>query len=171
MEQEIINRFNSYKYDYVKINDDDILSIVYNLFFKRQDKIEEDIIINNPLLCYYFGVYYDIEVYINSKYKKTQMKKYYGKAIENGMIEAMVALGRYYYKCNKYMNMLKYHSMALKQGSNSVLYYLGCYYYYIKDYQQMLEYFLRSVNHGDVRSMNALGSYYQGIKDYELMKK
>jgi len=72
MEQEIINFFTKTTYDqwdYIKIKDENILKIVYKLLIDDdEDFIKEEFIIDNPILCYYYGIYYQNNC--NKKYMK-----------------------------------------------------------------------------------------------------
>ena len=167
MEQQIINyltRSTYEQFEYIKISDN-ILDIVYHLLINNKDLIKEEIIIQNPTLCYYYGIYHQV------RHNGKLLKRYYKKATEYGISEAMDELGYYYCEHNKLNKMKTYYLMAIEKGNKSAMYHLGCYYCSINDYESMINYFMMAINYGDIKSMYAMGTYYEMINNYELMKK
>jgi len=168
MEQQIINFLTEFTYDiwgYVKITDQNTLQIIYNLLINDEDTEEEQTIIQNPILCYYYGIHY------HYRGNKELMKKCYKKAIKYGIIEAMDALAHYYYEHHKQKKMMKYYLLAIENSNKSSMFHLGLYYCNRQDYEQMEKYYLMAANHGHVNSMFYLGDYYQRINNDEKMKK
>jgi len=87
MEQKLIKYFKDC-YLYIKINNVITLTHVYNLFFKKT-KVETDDF-PDPLLYYYYGIYYTINKNTNN------VIKYHTKAIDHGIIRSMYELARHY---------------------------------------------------------------------------
>jgi len=167
MEEQIINFLiekSNGIWTYIKITDNNILSLVYNLLINKEDKVEEKVIHQNPLLYYYYGIYYH---YIDNR---KLLKKYYKTAIENEINEALCPLGDYYDHRSKYEKMKKYHLAAIEHGNIKSMYMLANYYQCQGDYEQMIKYYVMAVEHGDVQSMYQLGLYYQEQKMFELME-
>jgi len=111
MEQQIINKLISRFLDpskkYIKINDPLTLTIVYNLFCNEEEiknlvNRKEPDKIDDPLIYYYYGLYY---TYI--RYNEIKIAKYHSQAIDRGIVQSMHALG-FHYECElKYDLMVK----------------------------------------------------------------
>jgi len=103
----------------------------------------------------------------------TEMEECFILASNQGHIDSMLFLAKYYYNILKYDEMLKYYLMALciDNGNIDALFNLGIYYYEIEYYILMKKYWLMAIEKGDVNSMHWIGSYYSEVEDYTLMKK
>ena len=141
MEQYIINYCKNINVVYIKINNNQSLNIIYDLF-KNSIKIID---IDNDIICLYYGVYYE---HIEKNYD--EMKKYYLMAIEKGNIIAMNIFACYYEYIEKnYDEMKKYFLMAIEKGDNAAMYNLGYYYQYIEyNYDEMKKYYLMAIEKG-----------------------
>jgi len=151
MEQRIINyvtKYSSIKWDYVKINDNNTLEIVYNLLFENKYRLDQEFILNNLVLCYYYGILLHTHYFCDRDIHYIKlMKKCYKKAIEHDISEAMYALGYYY---SDYYDYSRRHSK----------------------YKKVQHYYLMAIERGNKRSMYSLAQHYHyEIKDYQLMKK
>jgi len=167
MEQGIINYLTKVIYnqwDYIRIPDDRSLEIIYNLLINKQDNEEEEVILQNPIMSYYYGIYYQRS---NDGYLS---KRYYKKAIENEISEAMTALGYHYYLKRKYDKMTEYYLMAIKRSNKRSMYYLGLYYFHMQDQEQMEKYLLMAIDHHHVKSMSTLADYYGYKENFDKMK-
>jgi len=167
MEEIIINYLkcnNVYKDYYLKINDNSTLTIIYNLLINKKDAQQDKVIMKNPLLCYYYGLYHQI----NNNNKA--MRKYYKKSIEYQITEAMVALG-WSYNLIKPEKTKRYFLMAIESGNKPAMHSMALYYQERKDYESMIKYYLMAIDHGYVKSMNSLGQYYKENGNYDQMMK
>jgi len=107
MEQKIINYLETLKYgnyEYIKITDSTTLGIIYQLLINNKSNLKETDVIKNPILCYYYDIYYYkyLSFKINDK-----IKNYFKIAFDNGINEAMYILGYYYYENYKDEKMKK----------------------------------------------------------------
>jgi len=144
MEQEIITFLTETcdeQWDYIKITDDDTLNIVHDLLIEYGVifEEEEEIIYQNPILCYYYGIHYHREEF------PLASKKYYKQAIRNGISEAMDALGYHYYKFKNYGKMEKYYLMAIEHGNKKSMYHLAEQYRSNENYRIMKKYYLMAI--------------------------
>jgi len=158
MEQEImyfLDKNTMYQWEYIKINDDYTLKIVYDLLIHSEDKLTNEIIFQDPLLCYYYGIYH------HHKRSIWFLKKYYINAIKHGIAAAMDALGYHYYQWKNYEKAKKYYLMAIEQGNKRSMYNIAEYYRDDQDYEHMEEYYLMAINQGHVKSMYRLAEYYE----------
>jgi len=167
MEESIQKYLELNKYNYIKIENHEIINHIYNLY--KYDIDERDTFkMEDSIIDLYYGVYYKI------KKNYEQMKKYYLIAIEKGNSDAMYNLGFYYQETKKdYKKMKKYYLMAIEKGHCKAMNSLGFYYQDKKnDYEQMKKYYLMAIEKGHRVVMYNLGFYYQTIeKNYEQMKK
>jgi len=167
MEEFIQNYLESNSYKYIKIENNEIINHIYNLY--KYDIDERDTFkMEDSIIDLYYGIYY------KTKKDYKQMKKYYLMAIEKGNDIAMNDLGFHYCTVKKdYEQMKKYLLMAIEKGDGDAMYNLGIYYRYVeKDYEQMKKYYLMATEKGDGDAMCNLGIYYRYVeKDYVQMKK
>jgi len=168
MEEYIITKLNHYKLKYMKIENENSLEKIYNLFKNifKNNIFEEP---STDIEYFYYGVYYKI---IEENYDL--MKKYYLMAIELNHPNSIVNLAYYYEIIEKnYDLMKKYYLMAIKLNNSSAMYYLALYYKNTeKNYDLMKKYYLMAIGLNNSIAMNNLGYYYQYIeKNYDLMKK
>jgi hypothetical protein len=154
-------------YNYIKIENHEIINHIYNLY--KYDIDERNTFkMEDSIIDLYYGVYYEI------KKNYEQMKKYYLMAIGKGNGNAMYNLGLYYDDIEKdYEQMKKYYLMSIEKGNENAMNNIGYYYKNIeKDYELMKKYYLMAIEKGNGTAMNNIGHYYKNIeKDYEQIKK
>jgi len=164
MEEYIITKLNKYNSKCVKIENENSLEKIYNLF--KSNIYEEP---STDVEYLYYGVYYQ---YTEKNYDL--MKKYYLMAIELNHSDAMNNLADYYeYTEKNYDLMKKYYLMAIELNHSDAMDNLAYYYNIVeKNYDLMKKYYLMAIelNHSD--AMDNLAQYYQWTeKNYDLMKK
>jgi len=167
MEEFIQDFVEKNNYNYCKIENQESIKLIYNLYYHGINGREKSEIEDSEIDLYY-GVYYRI------KKDYGQMKKYYLMAIEKGNKASMNNLG-HYYRCieKNYKQAEKYYLMAIENNSSIAMANLGYYYQYVeKDYKQMKKYYLMAIENNHCGAMNNLGYYYQNIKKkYRRVKK
>jgi len=164
MEEYIINILEKYDLKYVKIENENSLEKIYNLF--KNNIFEEP---STDVEYYYYGNYYDE---IEENYDL--MKKYYLMAIELNHSYAMYNLAQHYqYPEKNYELMKKYYLMAIELNHSYAMYNLASYYGYTeKNYDLMKKYFLMAIELNNSNAMYWLADYYKYTeKNYDLMKK
>jgi len=164
MEEHFITTLKQYYLNYVKIENENSLEKIYNLF--KNNIFKEP---STDIEYFYYGVYYQ---YTEKNYDL--MKKYYLMAIELNNSNAMYYLALYYqYIENNYELMKKYYLMAIELNNSDAMDNLAHFYdTFEKNYDLMKKYYLMAIelNHSD--AMNNLAFYYQLTeKNYDLMKK
>jgi len=168
MEQDIIKKLKTDKWsqwDYLKINNNETLTIIYNLLVNRINKLEEIFVLQDPVLCYYYGIYYHIN------FERKLAKKYYKKAVQYGVSEAMDALGQYHqYYYSPVTKVVKYYLMAIEHNNRRSMFNLGRFYEKLKNYESMVQYYQLASKHSCINSMSRLARYYQRKGNYQSMK-
>ena len=136
MEEFIQNYLELNNYNYIKIENHEIINHIYNLYKYGIDE-RDTFKMEDGIIDLYYGIHYEI------KKNYELMKKYYLTAIEKDNCDAMNYLGLYYGKIEKdYKQMKKYYLMAIKKGNDTAMYNLGLYYKEIeKDYKRMKKYY------------------------------
>jgi len=168
MEELFISELNKYNLIYLKIENENSLEKIYNLFKNifKNNIFEEP---STDIEYFYYGVYYET---IGKNYDL--MKKYYLMAIELNNSKAMNNLAGYYQYIEKnYDLMKKYYLMAIQLNNPDAMYYLADYYETIeKNYDLMKKYYLMAIELNNSDAMDNLADYYRYTeKNYELMKK
>ncbi len=106
--------------------------------------------------------------------------QYYLMAIEEGSVNAMNKLGRFYKEQSMYgpntiqstKLMAKYYLMAIQNGSSYAMRKMGHYYSDEENYDLMKYFYELAFSHGDIKVAFYLGDYYQHIEpNKSLMKK
>ena len=113
MEQYIIDFCKKNNIEYVKIDNEHSLNIIYDLF-KNSIKIID---IDNDIICLYYGVYYE---HIEKNYD--EMKKYYLMAIEKGHDGVKTNLLKYYKNNMKNVNINDAVKILNKLGEHQLKY-------------------------------------------------
>jgi len=160
MEKLFITELNKYNLKYVKIENENSLEKIYNLF----KNIFKNIFNEEPttdIEYFYYGVYYQ---YTEKNYDL--MKKYYLMAIELNDSNAMNNLGYYYQYIEKnYDLMKKYYLMAIELNKYYAMHYLARYYEVIeKNYDLMKKYYLMAIELNHSNAMFNLCWYYEFIE-------
>lgn len=127
MEKFIQQYLKDNGYGYAKINNDNDLKIIYDLYHDNIICENTDKLSSNVLRRY--AMYYQI------KKDDVNMLKYYLLAIDKGDTNAMNNLAQCYVEKNDYDNMLKYYLMAVDKGDTDGMCKLGDYYYEQNDYK------------------------------------
>ena len=90
-----------------------------------------------------WNIMFKLEEYKHSNKDDKELSiKYFLAEIKKDDVDAMNALGFYYYNVCDYENMMKYLMMAIEKGNDEAMHWLGIYYRYTKDNKNMLKYFL-----------------------------
>jgi len=152
MEEYIINILEKYDLKYVKIENNNSLAKIYNLF--KSNIFEEPSTVIEYLYC---GVYYDTEENYDL------MKKYYLMAINLNHSDAMYYLALYYEITEEnYDLMKKYYLMAIKLNNSSAMSNLADYYEENeKNYDLMKKYCLMAIELNNSDAMDYLADYYE----------
>lgn len=114
-EQQFIKHLKNIGLTYIKINNDDLLEKIYDLYVNgNMIDINNFYLEDKSILLLYVGAYYET---IEKNYEL--MKKYYLMAIELNYYNAMYNLGYYYKYIEKnYELMEKYFSMVIEIDNN-----------------------------------------------------
>ena len=166
MEQQIIDILKKNNHKYIKIETQESIQTIFNLFVNAKFNDESRL---NDIELFYYGVYYQ---FINIDYNL--MKKYYLMAIQHGDSTSMNNLGWYYHEIDEDYDLTKkYYLMVIQHDQSSAMTNLGSHYGDIeKNYDLMKKYYLMAIEHGDSGAMNNLGWYYENIEqNYNLAKK
>jgi len=164
MEELLITELKNYGLIYLKIENENSLEKIYNLF--KSNIFEEP---STDVEYLYYGAYYK-----NNEKKFDLMKKYYLMSIKLNNSYAMYNLAQHYQYIEKnYELMKKYYLMAIELNHSGAMNNLADYYYKIeRNYDLMKKYYLMAIELNDSSAMNNLAGYYQYTgKNYELMKK
>ena len=178
MEEELKKCLDLYDLSYLKIDAEESLVKIYNLWVN--DTFEEPVL---GIELFYYGSYYQ-----NVKKNHELMEKYYVKLDEDSNNEnneifsgnekriyssIYYNLALYYEDGKNYDLMKKNYLMSVELGNYAAMNNLGRYYKIIeKDYDLMKKYFLMAIELGNDNTMNSLALYYQKYEqDYDLMKK
>jgi len=156
MEKLFITILEQNYLNYVKIENENSLEKIYNLFKKNIFKEP-----SADIEYYYHGLYYQ---YTEENYEL--MKKYYLMAIELNHSDAMNNLAWYYQHTEKnYDLMKKYYLMAIKLNNSDTMFNLADYYKITgKNYDLMKKYYLMAIELNNSDSMYYLGYYYENIE-------
>ncbi len=92
--------------------------------------------------------------YYNEEYKEAE--KYYLKAIEYGIYNALNNLGFLNFKQEDYKRAEECYLKAIEFGINEALFNLGLLYQEQKDYTKAKEYYLKAIESGDNNALNNL---------------
>ena len=127
MEAIIKGLIESHGNDYVPIEQESSIKVVYDLFLLNQKIADEDL---NSTECLYYGYYY-----MNIEKNYDLVKKYYLMAIEKGNHGAMCDLGSFYGNIEKNYDLVKkYYLMAIEKGNHGAMCNLGWHYDDIEGY-------------------------------------
>lgn len=159
MEQHIIDYIEKYNYTYVKIENEESLSVIYDLY--KNNKIS-NIEYDDSMIYLYYGVYFNINnIYENGV-------TCYQIAIKKGNNIAPINLGLYYEKHENYYEARKYYKMGAINGNIYSMVYLAAYYNKTKKYDKMEDYCLRIINKDtnicNTDIIETLADYYYDIK-------
>ena len=166
MESSIEIYLNKNNFEYLKLDNQNDIKIVYNLFINDiVMNLRNLFVINSNQIYNFYGIYYDI------KKDYEQMIEYYLMAIGKGNSNSMNNLALYYEKQQDYDQMMKYYLMAIEKDNSRAMNNLACYYRKQQDYEQMIKYYLISIEKDNSTAMNNLATYYFKQQNYEQMLK
>jgi tetratricopeptide (TPR) repeat protein len=158
---ELVNIIKKLEIEYIEINED-IFEIVHKIF--KHNEIDLDITYDNPVVCYYIGVYLH---FIKKNMNNTM--KYYLPAIDAGIVPAMYYAGHYHYNVTEnYKEAVCYYKMAINKKCYKSMNNLGVYYNDIeKNIQEARRYYHMAIEHGSSRVvMKNLACSYKHDKCY-----
>jgi len=160
MEKFIQNYLELNKYNYIKIENHEIINHIYNLYKYGIDE-RDTFKMEDSIIDLYYGVYYRI------KKDYDQMNKYYLIAIEKNNAIAMNNLGFHYQIVEKdYEQMKKYYFMAIEKGNTKAMNNLGFYYGNIeKDYERMKKYYRMAIEKGNKNAFFHLEQFHKDSDD------
>jgi len=164
MEELLITELKNYNLIYLKIENENSLEKIYNLF--KSNIYEEP---STDVEYLYYGAYYK-----NIEKNYDLMKKYYLMAIKLNHSYAMYNLAQHYqYTEKNYDLMKKYYLMAIELNHSAAMDNLAWYYQYTEEnYDLMKKYYLMAIELNNSDAMYILAHYYQYTEEnYDLMKK
>jgi hypothetical protein len=154
-----------YRKQYLKcnVNSENIKQQIYN-------------IVTLYLKSYNYG-YHDAYVGLGNYYNEIEndsntMIKYLKIASNDGCINAMKLLVKYYEEKSKFDLMEKYYLMAIDKGQTGMMIKFGDYHRNKKNYELMNKYYSMALELGDFFAYTGFAHYYHNINiDHEKMKK
>ena len=170
MEEYITTELNNYNLIYLKIENENSLEKIYNLF--KNNIFEEP---STDIEYLYYGAYYK-----NNEKNYDLMKKYYLMAIKLNHSYAMYNLAQHYqYPEKNYELMKKYYLMAIELNNSAAMNKLAWYYKNVeKNYESFVElykyedkkYFINLFNDKFKNNINLDQKYYYSFLQWKSEK-
>ncbi len=148
---------------YIDIKNQKSLKIIHDLLRNNHKEKKKSLIVNDPVICYYYAFYFE-------KWKKIRkMKKYYKIAIQKGHSPSLIRIISHFLHQKNFDKAEKYARLALVKEDIETLQHLGPLFKSVGNSVMAANCYKIMANKGDIEAIHALIAIFFDCQIYDQM--